>query len=267
MSALLASAAAAPYRIHRYPSMLIDRVTLADARIVTVRPVLPQDVDAERAFVSELSPRSRRLRFHGAVNALPDSQLQAMTAIDYQVHVALIAEAIDELAVELVPGDRRHLVSRGSVLREELALPDRSPDPVSLVPRRRIDLLHQIHPLERRLGFLGWALELRVVPRPLSNALGHRLGRGPRASAGNCLRRGVDGRRAGTQRARALGGHGRRAPERRRLRLGRCTGAHQEHPVGRSGAIHHGHLVLLAGEVATAIHSRDRAPTGLVERR
>ena len=112
MSAVLApSGAPAPYRIHRYPSMLIDRVTLADGRVVTLRPVLPQDADAEQAFVGGLSPHSRRLRFHGAVNRLPDSLLQAMTAIDYEHHLALIAEAIDDDdgGVRLV-GDARYVV-------------------------------------------------------------------------------------------------------------------------------------------------------------
>ena len=57
MTALLAAVAAPEYRIHRYPSALIDRVSLADGRVVTLRPVLPQDADAERSFVGDLSPR------------------------------------------------------------------------------------------------------------------------------------------------------------------------------------------------------------------
>lgn len=111
MSAVLAPAAAAPYRIHRYPSMLIDRVTLADARVVTVRPVLPQDSDAEQSFVAGLSLNSRRLRFHGAVNALPERVLEAMTAIDYQQHLALIAESIDDDGNARLVADARYVVN------------------------------------------------------------------------------------------------------------------------------------------------------------
>ena len=104
-------AAAAPeYRIHRYPSALIDRVSLADGRVVTVRPVLPQDADAERHFISALSPASRRRRFHGAVNLLPDSVLQAMTAIDYRRHMALIAESVDRDGEALLVADARYIV-------------------------------------------------------------------------------------------------------------------------------------------------------------
>ena len=89
-----AVAAEAPYRIHRYPSALIDRLHLADGRAVTVRPVLPQDADAEQAFTMALSPASRRLRFHGAVKLLPDWLLHEMTAIDYRRQVALVAETV-----------------------------------------------------------------------------------------------------------------------------------------------------------------------------
>ena len=58
-----------------------------------------------------LSPQSRRLRFHGAVNTLPASVLQAMTAIDYQQHVALIAESIDDEGGARLVADARYVVN------------------------------------------------------------------------------------------------------------------------------------------------------------
>lgn len=112
MMALPAPAREPPYRIHRYPSMLIDRVTLADARVVTVRPVLPQDVDAEQSFVGALSPLSRARRFHGAIRQLPPSVLEAMTAIDYREHLALVAETIDEQGDSRLVADARYVVSQ-----------------------------------------------------------------------------------------------------------------------------------------------------------
>jgi hypothetical protein len=39
----------------RFPSVLIDRLTLVDGRSVTVRPVLAFDADAEQDFVRALS--------------------------------------------------------------------------------------------------------------------------------------------------------------------------------------------------------------------
>lgn len=110
MSALPAAAAEAPYRIHRYPSALIDRLVLADGRTVTVRPVLPQDADAEQAFTMALSPVSRRQRFHGAVKLLPDWLLHEMTAIDYQRQVALVAEAVADDGETRLVADARYVL-------------------------------------------------------------------------------------------------------------------------------------------------------------
>ena len=125
MNTLAAPAAVAPpYRIHRYPSALIDRVTLADSRVVTLRPVLPQDNDAERSFVSGLSAQSRRLRFHGAVNVLPERVLEAMTAIDYELHVALIAESVDDAGRVEIVADARYVVSDAGVAEFAVAVAD-----------------------------------------------------------------------------------------------------------------------------------------------
>jgi acetyltransferase len=123
MSAVMV-AAEAPYRIHRYPSALIERVSLADGRMVMVRPVLPQDAQAEQSFIKALSPRSRRLRFHGALNALPDDVVRAMTAIDYREHVALVAEAIDAEGRERLVADARYVVNADSGAEFAIAVAD-----------------------------------------------------------------------------------------------------------------------------------------------
>ena len=70
-----------------------EPLVLADGRSVRVRPVRPGDAAAEQAFVTALSPGSRRRRFHGTMKQLPASVLRAMTAIDFRRHVALVAEA------------------------------------------------------------------------------------------------------------------------------------------------------------------------------
>jgi acetyltransferase len=101
----------APYRIHRYPSALIDRIVLADGRTVTVRPVLPQDAEAEQEFVASLSPSTRRRRFHLAVNALPESLLRKFTEIDYRSHVALVAETYGDIDDEqILVADARYVI-------------------------------------------------------------------------------------------------------------------------------------------------------------
>jgi acetyltransferase len=105
-----AAIAPGPYRIHRYPSALIDRVVLDDGRSVTVRPVLPQDVDAEQAFVGALTPLSRRRRFHLGVAALPDDLLRRFTEVDFRSHVALVAEARRRDDEPVLVADARYVV-------------------------------------------------------------------------------------------------------------------------------------------------------------
>ncbi len=92
-----------------YPYGLVDRVLLADGRTVAVRPVLPTDMEAERRFVADLSPESRRRRFHLGIASLSDSMLEAFTHIDYRAHVALIAASNDG-ALPLMVADARYVV-------------------------------------------------------------------------------------------------------------------------------------------------------------
>jgi len=84
------------FRIHRYPAGLIDRLNLPGSRAVVLRPVLPQDADAEQAFVGALSLASRHKRFHVGLRQLSAAILRQMTEIDYRDHVALVAQVLDE---------------------------------------------------------------------------------------------------------------------------------------------------------------------------
>jgi acetyltransferase len=95
MSALASGSTAAP-AARRYPRSLIDRVRLADGREVIVRPVLAKDAAAAQDFVRALSPASRLRRFHFGLRELPLSMLQAMTRVDHDRHVAVIAETLDD---------------------------------------------------------------------------------------------------------------------------------------------------------------------------
>lgn len=116
-----------PFRIHRYPSALIQPLTLADGRSAILRPVLPQDAEAVRAFFATLSPASRLRRFHGVINRLPDGALEAMTSIDYQRHLALVAEArTDDAAVgpTWLVADARYVVDDEGSAEFALAVAD-----------------------------------------------------------------------------------------------------------------------------------------------
>jgi acetyltransferase len=90
------AAAQAMPRALRFPSALIDRLRLADGRQVVVRPVLAFDAAAEQDFVRGLSPATRQRRFHVGLRELPPSLLRAMTEVDHDDHVAIVAEAFDD---------------------------------------------------------------------------------------------------------------------------------------------------------------------------
>ncbi|HEY9237458.1 MAG TPA: GNAT family N-acetyltransferase, partial [Burkholderiaceae bacterium] len=102
--------ATAPYRIHRYPTQLIESWTLRNGRRVTLRPVLPQDDAPEQAFVAALSVASRRNRFHGAVNGLSTARAEAMTNIDYTRHMGFVV-TVEEGDGERVIADARYVMN------------------------------------------------------------------------------------------------------------------------------------------------------------
>lgn len=79
--------------LRRYPTQLIERVSLRDGRAVLVRPVRPDDAPMQQAFVRALSLASRRRRFHTGVTELSQPLLRYLTAADHVDHVALLAEA------------------------------------------------------------------------------------------------------------------------------------------------------------------------------
>jgi acetyltransferase len=84
------------FRIHRYPAGMIDRLSLPGGRAVVLRPILPQDAEAEQRFVTGLSLSSRHKRFHVGLRQLSPGMLRQMTEIDYRDHVALVAQVHDE---------------------------------------------------------------------------------------------------------------------------------------------------------------------------
>lgn len=104
-----------PLFVPRYPAELIDRLWLADGRSVVVRPVLPQDADAEQLFVRGLSTNSRVLRFHLGIRELAPDLLRSMTQIDYRRHVAVVAQSDDGDSDEpVIVADARYVLQDDS---------------------------------------------------------------------------------------------------------------------------------------------------------
>ena len=83
------------YTIPRYPVHLIDFVSAANGRRVTIRPMLPQDFKLQREFFRSLSARARYYRFMASFNELPDGVAERLGKIDYSSHLALLAEVFE----------------------------------------------------------------------------------------------------------------------------------------------------------------------------
>jgi acetyltransferase len=97
------------YAICRYPTTLIDIWRNKRGEQFVLRPVLPQDKPLLQEFFSSLSPLSRRMRFHGAVNSLSPSTLNYMSEIDYDKHLALVVTFVSE-GVEIIVADARYVI-------------------------------------------------------------------------------------------------------------------------------------------------------------
>ena len=99
-----------------------EELQLGNGRKVTLRPVQPQDAPAEHRFIQGLSPRSRLMRFHGAVNWLPATVLRKMTQVDQQQHVALVAVAATDDGAPLLVADARYVIDPHDPAGAEFAL-------------------------------------------------------------------------------------------------------------------------------------------------
>lgn len=88
------------------------------ATTLTVRAVRASDLPGLNSFFLGLSPRSRRLRFHGAVNALPPSALQRLSAPDDASHATLVVETSGGQLI----GEARYVLDPDDPTRAEFAL-------------------------------------------------------------------------------------------------------------------------------------------------
>ncbi len=64
-----------------YPSRLVQRLTLADGTVATIRPIRPEDAGIEQEFVRKLSDESRYFRFRDAARELSPRMLAQLTRV------------------------------------------------------------------------------------------------------------------------------------------------------------------------------------------
>jgi acetyltransferase len=79
-----------------YPQHLVRVSELSDGRTVSIRPIRPDDIEMEQAFVRHLSEESRYSRFMSHLLELSASKLKYFTEIDYDRHLALVAVAMQD---------------------------------------------------------------------------------------------------------------------------------------------------------------------------
>lgn len=121
MNAVIAS----PSRRTTLPALPLWRdLPLPHGHHATLRPVFPDDMAAQQAFVEQLSPSARRNRFHGAVQGLSEATLRRLCDVDQQRHVGLLLTLACD-GRERVIGEARYAVADDGVSAEfALAIAD-----------------------------------------------------------------------------------------------------------------------------------------------
>jgi acetyltransferase len=96
--------------VTEYPGQLARTHRLFDGRTVTVRPIRPDDSDAERRFLEELSGTSWYQRFQKWVSAPNEKLVHFLTHIDYERHLAFVCAAAGGES-EVIVGEARYVVN------------------------------------------------------------------------------------------------------------------------------------------------------------
>ena len=111
--------------IHPYPTHLIQDWEQPDGRVVTIRPIRPEDAEMEQQFVRSLSDESKYYRFMDTLRELTQSMLIRFTQVDYDREMALVATLPDEHGNEQQIGVARYVTNPdGETVEFALAVAD-----------------------------------------------------------------------------------------------------------------------------------------------
>ena len=77
--------------IHPYPKALTRTHRVRTEETVLLRPIRPEDAQAEKRFVARLSPQTMFFRFHAPLRELTTERLIRFTQIDYDREMAFVA--------------------------------------------------------------------------------------------------------------------------------------------------------------------------------
>jgi acetyltransferase len=95
--------------IYPYPVHLIQEWQMNDGKVVTIRPIRPEDADLEQEFVKNMSDESRYYRFMDTLRELTQTMLVRFTQIDYDREMALVAMMTDDDGKESQIGVARYV--------------------------------------------------------------------------------------------------------------------------------------------------------------
>ena len=95
--------------IYPYPVHLIQEWQMNDGKVVTIRPIRPEDADLEQEFVKNMSDESRYYRFMDTLRELTQTMLVRFTQIDYDREMALVAVLPQEDGKDMQIGVARYV--------------------------------------------------------------------------------------------------------------------------------------------------------------
>ncbi len=99
-----------------------EQITMPGGIELTLRPICPDDASRLQAFHTRLSDESIFFRFLGHPRVLSDEQAHALSNVDFQNMVALIATMPTEDGVRLVGVARYELIPHTKPKRAEAAI-------------------------------------------------------------------------------------------------------------------------------------------------
>ncbi len=73
-----------------YPAQYEETITLRTGEKVFVRPIRPDDEPLMREMFYEFSERTKYLRYHAALKAMPHNKMQIFCTVDYDTEMALV---------------------------------------------------------------------------------------------------------------------------------------------------------------------------------
>jgi len=93
-----------------YPHHLVRQRRLFDGRLVTIRPIRPDDADRIRDFLKASSGEARYKRFQKWVHAPSNNLVHFLTDIDYDRHLAFVCTVVHPDSEEIV-GEARYIAN------------------------------------------------------------------------------------------------------------------------------------------------------------